>query len=46
MRKVDAASEAASERSGPGREPASVELVCLALALALVTLAGRIYSAW
>jgi hypothetical protein len=47
MRKPDVAPAAASRTSltaGPGSTP--VELVCLALALALLALAARIASIW
>jgi hypothetical protein len=48
MRKPDAAAAAASKHPlAPGhREQAPVELVCLALALAVVVLAARIASIW
>jgi hypothetical protein len=48
MRKPDAAATAASKTAlaaGP-REAAPTELVCLALALAVVVLAIRIASIW
>ena len=48
MRKPDAAAAAASKHAlTPGqREQAPAELVCLALALAVVVLAARIASIW
>ena len=48
MRKPDAASVAARNPSLPagGRGDAATELVCLALALALLVLAARIVSIW
>jgi hypothetical protein len=48
MRKPDAASGAARKASLPagGQSDAPVELVCLALLLALVVLASRIASIW
>jgi len=47
MRKPDAASAAASRSSLAGqRETTPTELVCLALALAVVVLAMRIASIW
>jgi hypothetical protein len=48
MRKPDAASVAAGKTSVPAgsRAERSVELVCLALALALLVLASRIASIW
>ena len=48
MRKPDAASAAASKSVLPAgsRDDAPVELVCLALALALFVLAVRIASIW
>ena len=48
MPKLDAASAAARKASVPagGRDDAPVELVCLALVLALLALASRIASIW
>jgi hypothetical protein len=47
MRKPDAASGAATEASlGSGRDDKPVELVCLALVLALGALALRIMTIW
>ena len=48
MRKVDAAAIAAKKPPSPAasRDEATVQLVCLALTLALVTLACRIFSVW
>ena len=48
MRKPDAASVAARKTSLPagGRGDTPTELVCLALALAVVVLAARIASIW
>jgi hypothetical protein len=48
MRKVDAAAVAAKKPPMPagGRDEASVQLVCLALTLALIALACRIFSVW
>ena len=48
MRKPAAASVAATKTPLPaaGRSDAPVELVCLALALAVLTLAFRIASIW
>jgi len=47
MRRVDAAALAAKKQSTTaGRDHACLQLVCLGLALALVTLACRIYSVW
>ncbi|HLZ03788.1 MAG TPA: hypothetical protein VKR55_16770 [Bradyrhizobium sp.] len=48
MRRVDVAALAARKHpvSSAGRDLASVQLVCLGLTLALVTLACRIYSVW
>jgi hypothetical protein len=48
MRKVDMSAVAAKKPQLPAaeRERASIQLVCLALSLALVTLACRIYSVW
>jgi hypothetical protein len=48
MRKVDLSATAAkpSQTSAASRDQASVQLVCLALMVALVTLACRIYSVW
>jgi hypothetical protein len=48
MRKPDAASTAASIASSPAgrRDDAAVALVCLALTLALFTLAFRIANIW
>jgi hypothetical protein len=48
MRKPDAAPVAARQASSPAgsRADTPVELVCLALALALVVLALRIASIW
>jgi hypothetical protein len=48
MRKPAAASVAASKASSPagGRRDVPVELVCLALVLALLALACRIASIW
>jgi hypothetical protein len=47
MRKVDLSAIAAKPQTSAGsRDLASVQLVCLALMVALVTLACRIYSVW
>jgi len=48
MRKPDAASIAATRASLPAesRSDASTQLVCVALALAIVVLAARIVSVW
>lgn len=48
MRKSDVAAAAAKQASVPsdGAEDAPVQLVCLALVLALVALACRIASVW
>jgi hypothetical protein len=46
MRKSDAAVLAAKKSAAAGRNEVSVQLVCLALALSLVMLAGRIFSVW
>jgi len=47
MRKPEAASAAAKPSPRPGlRGDAPTELICLALALALVVLAARIASVW
>jgi hypothetical protein len=48
MRKPDAASIAATGASLPteSRSDASTQLVCVALALAIVVLAARIVSVW
>jgi len=48
MRKFDAAALAASKKPAPAaeREQAAVRLVCMALTLALVTLASRIFGVW
>ena len=46
MRKSDAAVLAAKKSAAGGRNEVSIQLVCLALALSLVMLAGRIFSAW
>ena len=47
MRKPDAVATAATKTSLAGRrEPTPTELVCLALALAVVMLAMRIASIW
>jgi hypothetical protein len=47
MRKPDAVATAATKTSLAGRrEPTPTELVCLALALAVVMLAMRIASMW
>jgi hypothetical protein len=48
MRRPDAASTAGSKASLPARsrDDASVTLVCLALALALLALAFRIANIW
>ena len=47
MRKPDSAAAAANKTSLAGqRETTSTELVCLALALAVVVLAMRIASLW
>jgi hypothetical protein len=46
MRKSDAAILAAKKAEAAGRNDASAQLVCLALALSLVMLAGRIFSVW
>jgi hypothetical protein len=48
MRKPDAASVAAAKASLPagGRGDAPVQVVCIALALAIVVLAARIVSIW
>ena len=46
MRKSDAAVLAAKKSAAAGRNEVSVQLVCLALALSLVTLAGRIFAVW
>jgi hypothetical protein len=47
MRKVDAASMAVSKKPAAAeRHEAAVQLVCLALTLALVALALRIFSFW
>jgi hypothetical protein len=45
MRKLEAPAVAANKHQG-GADEASVRLVCLALALALAALAGRIISVW
>jgi hypothetical protein len=47
MRKEDAAATAGpASRAPDSRDSASVQLVCLALVLALVALACRIVSIW
>jgi hypothetical protein len=48
MRKVEvsALSTKKPQMAAAERERASIQLVCLALTLALVTLACRIYSVW
>jgi hypothetical protein len=46
MRKTEAADIAARNQAAIAREQASVQLVCLALALSLVVLACRIFSVW
>jgi len=48
MRKVDAAAMAASRKSTPAaeRQQATVQLICLALTLATIALASRIFSVW
>jgi hypothetical protein len=46
MRKSDAAVLAAEKSAAVYRNEVSVQLVCLALSLALFMLAGRIFSAW
>ncbi len=46
MRKSDAAVLAARKSAATGRNEVAVQLVCLALALSLVVLAGRIFSVW
>ena len=46
MRKGEATILPAKKPAAAGRSDASVQLVCLALALSLVVLAGRIFSAW
>jgi hypothetical protein len=46
MRKPAAASVAANEASAPTDGRAPLELVCIALALALLVLAVRIASIW
>jgi hypothetical protein len=48
MRKPDVASVTASKASQPAVSPgeAPVQLVCLALALAVIFLAARIVSIW
>jgi hypothetical protein len=45
MRKLEASAVAANKHQG-GADQASIRLVCLALALALAALAGRIISVW
>jgi hypothetical protein len=45
MRKVDAAAMAAN-RKAIERQEATVQLVCLALTLATIALASRIFSVW
>jgi hypothetical protein len=45
MRKADAASVAATKTAG-NRDERAVEVVCLALVLALIVLASRIASIW
>jgi hypothetical protein len=45
MRKADAAAMAAS-RKAIQRQVATVQLVCLALTLATIALASRIFSVW
>ena len=46
MRKSKAADITARDAAEVGRDQAGVQLVCLALALSLVMLAFRIFSAW
>jgi hypothetical protein len=48
MRKPDAVSVAARKTSAPpgNRSDAPIELICVALALALLVLAARIASSW
>jgi hypothetical protein len=46
MRKEDAAAAGPASRAPGSRDSASVQLVCLALVLALVALACRIVSIW
>jgi hypothetical protein len=46
MRKEDAAAAGPAPRAPGSRDGASVQLVCLALVLALVALACRIVSIW
>jgi hypothetical protein len=48
MRKVDAAAMAVSKNPlrAAERHEAAVQLVCLALALAMIALASRIFSVW
>jgi hypothetical protein len=48
MRKVDAAAMAASRKATPAaeRQQATVQLICLALTLATIALASRIFSVW
>jgi hypothetical protein len=46
MRKSEAADIAARNAAAVARDQAGVQLVCLALALALVTLTCRIFSVW
>lgn len=45
MRKPEAA-DIAARNEAAAREEAGLQLVCLALALALATLACRIFSVW
>jgi hypothetical protein len=48
MRKVDAAAVAAARKAVPAleRQEATVQLICLALTLATIALAARIFSVW
>jgi hypothetical protein len=46
MRKSETADIAARNEAAAGREQACIQLVCLALTLALVMLACRIFSIW
>jgi hypothetical protein len=48
MRKIDASAFVTKKTLPPAavREQAPAQLICLALMLALVTLACRIYSVW
>jgi hypothetical protein len=48
MRKVDAAAVAANRKAIPAAEryEATVQFVCVALTLATIALAARIFSVW